>query len=478
MLNKVISTIEKYKLLAPGDRVLVGLSGGADSAALFCVLGQLRERCGISLAAAHINHMLRGDEADGDEAFVRELCARAGIPCEIYRVNVRETAERKGMSLEEAGRLIRYEAFEDASKKLRCVKTAVAHHMNDNAETIIMRILRGTGTSGLCGIRPNTALSVGGQIIRPFIEVTRREIEAFCATNNIAYRADSSNTDDAYRRNRVRKIIAGLEAECGGAVVKNICKMAIIINEENEFLEGLAQSAYENCLVSEPPGEIMLDRERLEALPNVIKHRVARIALGRLSAGRRDISKEHIDNALALLQKSTGKSINMPLGISAQRIYGALRFKRGEAQDQSESLVLTADKPAEWGQSGKWAMWSFEKKEFFNVNTYTKEFDYDKINGKGPLTLRAKCPGDRIYIKKIGGHKKISDYFTDEKIPRQERCIPLVAVGGDVLWILDRRGLCSDEYLADENTVKKIYVHVWEADDEANFRKFNLRARD
>ena len=261
METKVLSAVRKYDMLRAGDTAVVGLSGGADSCALLAVLLALRETLGITVKACHINHNLRGSESDGDEMFVRELCKRLDVQLEVFPVDVRGAAA-KHESLEETARRLRYDCF--AKMCGSGERLATAHTANDNAETVLMNMMRGTGTKGLAGIPP-----VRDCFIRPVIFCTRAETEEYCRKNGIEFVTDSSNLSDEYTRNRIRhKVIPVLE-EFNPSFIDAITRMTEAVGDDERFIGEYAADCAERCAVGAG-----YDSRRLKELPDAIRFRI------------------------------------------------------------------------------------------------------------------------------------------------------------------------------------------------------------
>ncbi len=238
MIDQIISTIEEYRMLQQGDHVTVGLSGGADSVALLCILRELAPRYQLILSACHVNHQLRGEEGDADEEFCKHLCEEMKIPIVVQKIEVERHCKGKGLSIEMGARQLRYEALSEASPG----KIATAHHADDNAETVLINLLRGTSLDGLCGIAP-----VRGRIIRPLLAVNRAELEAYLARLGQAYRTDGSNVTDAYLRNRLRHHVIPLLQKENPAFSEGILRMTMALRRDRELLDQMAREILRNA---------------------------------------------------------------------------------------------------------------------------------------------------------------------------------------------------------------------------------------
>ena len=246
MLTKVINNIEKYHMLQQGDHIIVGISGGADSVSLVHILHSLKDKYNLSVTAVHVNHCLRGLDADKDENYVISFCNSLSIPVKVYRKDIASIAEKTGATLEEAGRSIRYQAFYDTLREVKANKIAVAHNMNDNAETVLMRLCRGTGIKGLGGINP-----ARDNINRPLINTTRCEIESYCKEHNLSFQTDYTNNIDIYTRNKIRlHLIPWLQQNLNRSIVQTLYKTSELMREEDNYLDKLARQGLDDCMTS------------------------------------------------------------------------------------------------------------------------------------------------------------------------------------------------------------------------------------
>lgn len=291
MRTKTLEAVRKYGMLAPGDTVVVGTSGGADSCALLLVLNELRGELGITVRACHINHNLRGEESDGDEKFVRGLCKEREIPLDVFPIDVRG-AVRKHESLEETARRLRYEVFDGICAG--GAKLATAHTANDNAETVLMNMIRGTGTKGLAGIPP-----VRGSFIRPIIFCTRADTEAYCRENGIEFVTDSSNLSDDYTRNRIRhRIIPALE-EFNPSFVAAVTRMTEAVGDDAEFLDRYAAEFAEKCTLG-----VGYDSRKLKELAPALRFRIIAAELKKNGV---EPSKLRVEQCTQIIENGMGK---------------------------------------------------------------------------------------------------------------------------------------------------------------------------
>ena len=454
MYNKVIETIKKFNMLNNGENVVVGLSGGADSCALTHILARLSEKMDLHITAVHINHGIRGEEAERDERSAEEFCRRLNIEFIAYHCDIPSEAAKRGIGEEEAGRLVRYEKFYETAGKKNGAKTAVAHNMNDKAETLIMNLCRGAGIKGLAGIKP-----VGGSIIRPLIFCTRDEIEKYCDDNNIEYCTDSTNLQNEYTRNKIRNILLPwLSENINPAARMNMANASELLREEEEYLESKAQEQYKKLLKDSGDGFVSLNADGLASEHGVIRRRVLRIALRSLRPDMRDFGRKHTESAEDILMGDTGRRISLPGGITVSKGYGLINILYDREKQGAFCYDIEPGKKYFIKETESYVLLSLnEEKNIKNaVNICTKKIDYDKIKDK--IQLRTRQTGDFISIK--NGRKKIKDIFIDDKIPSDKRdSYPLLVCGKSVIIVGDRLGT---DYYVGQDTKNILYIYIWE----------------
>lgn len=448
MINRVWDQIEKYRMIEKGDHVIAGISGGADSVCLLFMLLELKSRIPFSLTAVHVEHGVRGSDSLEDARFVQRLCERELVPFVCRRVDVPALAKERRVSVEEAGRMARYEVFEETADELGGTKIAVAHNQNDNAETILLNLFRGTGIRGMCGIPP-----VRGKIIRPLLCLERREIEKYLAETGREYRHDSSNDCGDYTRNRIRLHILPLaEQEINSETVSHLAESAGLLRETEEFITGEAKKLKERCVGPDSgSGELTVLLREFNAANKVLKRYVIRMCLEELAGSLKDLTRTHVEAVLSLAEGETGRQAVLPDGITAYKNYGSLCMRRAAGDDKKEKFSDTVCETVliepETGRIKEIALSGYrfqaavlEWKENENITekTYTKWFDYDII--KNTVQIRTRRPGDYLTVDKQGGRQKLKTYFINEKIPREERERLLVlADGSHVLWVIGHR---------------------------------------
>ena len=308
--KKVMDTIKKYDLINKEDRIVVGVSGGTDSMSLLNCLIKLKEEKLLiyaNLVVAHINHQIR-EEANEEEEFVKNFCGKNKIEFYSKRIDVLKVANNSKIGLEEAGRNIRYDFFEEICKKTNSNKIAIAHNKNDKVETVIMNFLRGTGISGLKGIEAKR-----GKYIRPLIECTRDEIENYCRECNLNPKIDKSNFDNKYTRNKIRNLfIPYVQKEYNPNIIETVSRLADIISEEEEERNNYVKKIYNNILEEEGKKQIVLDLKGFNSQEKVIKSRLIRYTITKLFGSAKGIEKIHIEDIIKLCSNNIGNKYLTP----------------------------------------------------------------------------------------------------------------------------------------------------------------------
>jgi len=314
MKNKVLETIKKYKLIDTNDKIVIGVSGGPDSICLLHILNELKTELNIEIFVAHINHMIR-KEAEEETIYVENFCKHLGIQCFTKRIDIIPKSKQEKIGVEECGRLVRYSFFEEVLNKVNANKIATAHNANDNAETVLMNIFRGSGTSGLKGIEPIR----NNKFIRPIIECERIEIEKYCEENNLQPKIDKSNFENVYTRNKIRNIfIPQIKEEFNSNIIMSLNRLSKIASEENEFLQKYCKSILENELIiennlgKEENKELVLDLKKFNSLDNIIKNRIILLSIEKVLGNVQGIEKIHIDDIVKLCEKNIGNKYLMP----------------------------------------------------------------------------------------------------------------------------------------------------------------------
>lgn len=479
MYKRVCEYVGKWQMIKKNERILVGVSGGADSVCLIHMLVQMKEEMGAELVIVHVHHMLRGETADEDCKFVENLAKSYGLPFYLVKKDVKREAARQRISEEEAGRNIRYGAFYEIAEKTKCTKIAVAHHMDDQAETLLFHLFRGAGLRGLCGMMP-----VREMIIRPLLCLSRREILSYLAQNNIPFQTDETNEEDNYSRNIIRHhILPFAKEQINSRAVEHAAEAAGHLQEVQEYVDGMVQAAYEAAVRGDC---IML--EVFSGYGPFIQKQVIRKILGNLAGSLKDIESVHVEKVLQLCGMENGKYIMLPYGLAAARQYGKVRIFHGDMENvpggtcilcigtgddtppvtcyytqenmtyQVTISVVTDENRVE-GIRKAFLRPGVQISEEMKKNC-TKCMDCGKINNT--LFLRFPQEGDYMQIHRGGNTKKLNRIFIDEKVPFHNRGkTPVLADGSHILWIAGL-GRISEAYKVTEDT-KKVLVCEWTA---------------
>ncbi len=309
MKEKVLETIKEYNLIENGDKIVIGVSGGPDSITLLNVLLEIKNEKTIdfNIVVCHVNHMIR-EEAIKDEEYVVNFCDKYNIECFVKRIDVENKAKQEKTGTEEAGRTVRYEFFNEILQKTGSNKIATAHNSNDNAETVLMNIIRGSGTTGLKGIEAKRE-----NLIRPLINVSRDEIEEYCKENNLNPRIDKTNFENIYTRNKIRNmLIPYVKENFNPNIIEGINRLSDLSKQENEYLESVTEKQYKEILIKEEQNQIILDLNKFNLQELVIKSRLVLYTINRLFGTRSGIEKKHIEDIIKLCSNNIGNKFLIP----------------------------------------------------------------------------------------------------------------------------------------------------------------------
>ncbi len=440
-------------MLAPGDRVLVGVSGGPDSMALLHLLSRMAPELKIRLGVAHLNHCLRGASADRDAEVVRLTALTLKHPCHMGRARVLKVKQKLGLSLEEAARRVRYAFFNKTMINTGYNKLALGHHMEDNAEQMLMALLRGTGPRGLSGIAPMRET----RIIRPLLNARRSEIEDYIRKEDISSVQDESNHDLRFLRNRIRlRLLPLLASEYNPRIVDHLNRLADVTRKEEMWIEGLVAVQYEQAVLTSGEGIIALSIDALRMAHPALARRLVRMALQNLTGTLQRITFAHIQSVLCLLTNGCGeKECHLPGGIRARRtdkrlmlqVAPSRRRRTGEPTDEKETVLATViptpfPDTVEIQTMGIGLRFSsFRPKRlprWAEVDRNQAHFDLARLSL--PLTLRPTTPGDRFTPLGAAGSQKLKKFFIDHRIPRQARAMtPVLADKQRIIWLVGQR---------------------------------------
>ncbi|MEA4922973.1 MAG: tRNA lysidine(34) synthetase TilS [Eubacteriaceae bacterium] len=460
----ILKTIDEHKLLNEGDHLVLGLSGGPDSLCLFDVLCSIRDEMKLKIDAVHVNHKFRPGDAEEDQSFVEQICKERGIRCWAYEEDCRAIARELGLTDEEAGRKVRYDAFARVSGELvkegenaEKIKIAVAQNLNDQAETLLFRILRGTGTDGLSGIEYLRRDRTGFFIIRPLLDVARDDVEEYCRVHELQPRIDKTNNESVYTRNKIRlELLPYLEENFNENIRDAINRLCKIAREDTDFIWKKTEEAWKEVFISNTGGVCSLNREVMKDMPPAIRHRIIMKAFSEVGL-HRDISYTHLEQASLLIDKGkSSASIDFPMGYAFSVSY--------EKAMCAKAVDIIPEKPPQYVlKANILYMKDYVKKDntaVFDVDKLAEVYDF----AGGPLSMifaRTREPGDFMALSV--GHKTIQDLFVDMKVPKNLRDnIYMAAIGNEILWIPEgvSRARFSDNYAVTDETAKVLILEM------------------
>jgi tRNA(Ile)-lysidine synthase len=451
LTERVLATIKKHSMLTGGETVVVGLSGGPDSVCLVTVLHTLKSRMELNLSAVYVEHGLRPDETPDEIEFSGDLCRRMDIPFSVKQVDVRTYAKEKGLNAQDAARTLRYKALEETAAGAGAHAVALGHNLDDQAETFLMHILRGSGPRGLSGIPP-----VRGIIIRPLIDIERKDIEEHLDSEGISYMIDSSNLKHDYLRNRLRATIMPVLRDINPGIIETLSRTTEILRDEDRYLEAAVTKTLMKLITRKTDTSIELFLVPLEGMDRVLLRRVLRRAID-ATEGLRAITFRHIEDIMHLIKTgSAGARLYLP--------------RDGRVVKKYSTVLLTSEPPQKLGTYALEPGGEVVLQEAGLVlKAYMAEaapaitgkdialFDAEKV--KGPLTVRARRDGDYFYPEGFGKRKKLQDYFVNEKVPRDERdIVPIVTSGEDVVWVAGMRA--DNRFAADHSAEKPLVLEL------------------
>jgi len=429
--KKILKTINKFSMFKSGDSVLVALSGGADSVCLLLNLIELKDLFNLKIEAAHVNHMLRGKAAQRDMNFVKELCGKLGIRLYILEKDIKEYSEKNHLSCEDAGRRVRYEFF----KSINSDKIATAHTKDDNCENFFISSLRGTKIMGIPPVR--------GNIIRPLISVTKKEIYSYLKEKNQTFCVDKTNFSDDFFRNKVRlKLIPYINKKFRTDISEALENNLDVMYEENCFLDKEAEKFLQKC--ENKKDKIVIKLQEFNSLHTALKRRILRKIYYNISYSGY-ISYTHTESIINLaLSMKTGKKLTLCDSIVAEISYESLIIRK-ERKKEEYSYTVKLENPCEISEAEISIMLSTKKtcKYFF-------------ISNDEQFTVRNRKNGDKLLLIN-GHHKKLSDFFTDKKIPQETRNMLPVIVDSDGICAVDTAYLRKEKT---ENEMNKVYIHI------------------
>ncbi len=465
--NRVLNFIREKNMLAQGCTVVAGFSGGADSTALMLVLSELVSVLGIRLIAVHVNHGIR-PEAGDDASFAQKFCEKRGIEFRLYEKDIPKLSKEWGMTEEEAGRRVRYEAFSEVLNECGGGVIAVAHHQNDVAESLLLNLLRGSGLHGAGSIRP-----VRGNIARPLLCVSRQDIEEYLSEKGQDFCHDVTNDENIHTRNIIRNVILpAMEKDINERAVAHLCRAAEDFDKADDYIRKVAVDKFSE-LSLEKEGFVELNLSGFRELDETIRANIILYALEQLTPARKDITSRHVDDILRICESSDGSAeISLPYSLVAVRSYDRLQIKTKDTENSlNDNKVYLIPSTLEIGDSfdieipklgmAHIRVLQYNDGKLFPTSAYTKWFDYDRIQG---AMFRKKRPEDYILIeygdnKGALSKKKITKLMTDEKIPRDMRDdLYLLADGNNIIWVPGYRMSGAFKIGADTQKILEIII--------------------
>ena len=446
MYRKFVQFIEKNELFEKNEKLVVGVSGGADSVCLLSLLCKYREEMDFDMTVVHVNHGIRS-EASEDAQFVEELCREYKVPFVLKAVLVNDLAKQWNMSTEEAGRKVRYDAFNEVLGD-KGGKIVVAHNQNDVAETVLFNLFRGSGSAGLVGIRAKN-----GNIVRPLLGFSREEIENYLEENQLNYCIDKTNLTDDYTRNKIRNhILPYAENEIAKGCISHICNTATLLKEQEEYLEIQAEAEWKKIVVFDDTKiSCSLDKSAFLQLHAYMQKRLLHKTLCYMAGSQKDITGKHVESVLGLFEKEGMKYVDLPYNLQAKSEYDRVCIEKKElrvCEDHIESDLQVA-------KGFTFRIFSAKMLDTIPEKAYTKWFDYDKIEGS--LVIRTRKEGDYLVMQDGSHRKSLNRYFIDKKIPKDKRDeVLLLADGSHIMWVIG--GRISDYYKITEETKQIIEV--------------------
>ena len=463
---KVQKMMNEWNMVSPGDRLLAGVSGGADSVCLLLLLVDLQRTMDFSLEAIHMEHGIRGEESLRDQKYVQDLCKELGVPLTCVAADVPAYRAQMGLSEEEAARMLRYEKFARIALE-KNAKVVLAHHMEDNGETILFQMLRGSGLTGMCGMRPVRVDEQGVTYLRPMLGVHRKEIEKELEKRGRNFCVDSTNKELEYSRNYLRNVVLPQLVQVNDQAVAHMNEMAQQLWNIEDFLEQETDRVWKKIVIEESHGEgrAVIPIEQLKQFHVALQTEVLIRAVSYVAGSRKDITAGHIENLLALCDKQSGKEVHLPYQVIGRKDFETLVIEKGDVEERLSNVFYVTEEDLKRSMEEHFVLEISlgETGECIKIRTflydasmgeipkkaYTKWIDYDKI--KQGFCIRTRQNGDYFIGDRNGHRKKLQNYFVDEKISVEKReQMWLLAQDSYVLWLVG--GRMSEDLKVTEKT--------------------------
>ncbi len=455
LVNKILKTIRNFSMLKSGDSIVIALSGGPDSVFLFHILNKLRKKLNIELLTLHINHLARGEESEKDAVFCRKLASSMNTEfVEVIR-DVPGYARKNKISFEEAGRKIRLKVFKEIMETTGARKVATGHTADDQAETVLMKFINGSGIPGLAGIYP----VYENFLIRPLLDVSKQEILDYLDENNIQYRIDLSNKDTDFFRNKIRnQLMPLLKKEYNCQIQDALCRTASIFREQALYLNARTDF-FINSYVQINKNSTAINTKHLASLPSFVVRHILREMVKLVKGDLHNITFTHTENLFKLLEKPGTSSIQLPGRITARKEYNHLIIEKNSKRKINKPEPASIKMPGEWHLKG---LGLNIKGEILEKPVIPQDrskniayLDFDRL--EEDFIIRSLEPGDRFSPLGVKGEKKLKDFLIDEKIPLGERdLVPLLVNRGRIVWVMGLR--ISESFKVDSATSRIIKI--------------------
>jgi len=462
LVQLVAEKIKEYKMITPGETIIVGVSGGADSVSLLHILNKLKDQLNINLIVAHLNHRFRGKEAEADARFVSELAKRLQLEAYVESRDVPAYKCSRGVSDQVAAREVRYNFLSEVAAKTGAAKVALGHHADDQTETILLHFIRGTGTRGLRGMLPVR----DNFFIRPLLTIRRKEIESYCRQHALAYRHDASNDKAKYFRNKIRlELVPLLESQYNTNLIQAINRLGEIVRDEDDYMDQQAGKAYRQLKLEAGGGTIRLERDRLLAIPAALRNRVILLAWFDICGDRDDLEYKHINKVLEIIKGGGGyRQIALPRGVMCVINYNLVEFTLHQEKPTVPFYQYRVNIPGitpipEVGLTiGAQLIPGEEVVNLSGSEPWEALLDYENLSM--PLVVRRRQNGDKFMPLGLDGTMKLKKFFIDNKIPVNIRdYIPIVVSGTEIVWVAGQRLGEKWKVTGETVTVLRLYIN-------------------
>jgi tRNA(Ile)-lysidine synthase len=452
-LKRLTEDIKRKGLINSGDKLILGCSGGADSNALLYLFSRLRYVLNVSLLAVHVNHQLRGEESLADEQTVKQLCLKLSVPLIIRKIDIPKTGNLEGNA-----RKLRFEAFNKVMQSYSFTKILLAHHRDDQTETVLLNLFRGSGISGMAGIKP-----LSGKIVHPLLCFSRMELEAVLVEAGITWRIDSSNADNSYSRNKLRNdLIPHIKAEYSSALSEHLGHQAEILYQADRLIRDRAKQQTKRIALEYHPGKVVLEIKPLAKLSEVEQYYIIRQCFRYISNTETDFMTAHFMAILDVISSDGSKQLHLSQGVKVKKLYNELHFyvKEEISALPDEELEIDADRArAVFGDY----RFTFKYLKVAPKDLYTDDgsiqvlLDADKI--KFPFKIRYRRPGDKFMPFGMKSFKRLKEFFIDEKVPKYDReLVPIMDDGEKLFWIVGYR--IDERVRYDDNTSRFLLLRA------------------